>query len=318
LKGIVAQRLLRRMCSACARDSADPVPPSLWDCIPSGARLQAGAGCNACAGTGFRGRMAAVELLTITPALTRLIVTGAAAPMLTAAARAEGMRSLWSSGVARVLSGETTAAEVARVLDSEANVTGDEEGADAEPQEEWSAPEAILSASTPYSRHETLSPEIARRAGVCAMTRMEVGVVDVYLVDPQTESWRVLALRRGAGTRCSGAWEAVHGHIETEEAPEDAAVREVLEETGLTVQRLYNVTVHSFYHHRTSRIEVAVVFCAFVDSGMTVTLGAEHAEYAWLSMDAAAVRFTWPRATQALNEIQKLLATGDAGPAGGW
>jgi hypothetical protein len=73
--------------------------------------------------------------------------------------------------------------------------------------------------------------------------------------------------------------------------------------------------VHSFYHHRTSRIEVAVVFCAFVDSGMTVTLGAEHAEYAWLSMEAAAVRFTWPRATQALNEIQKLLATGDAGPA---
>ena len=45
------------------------------------------------------------------------------------------------------------------------------------------------------------------------------------------------------------------------------------------------------------------------------TLGAEHAEYAWLSMEAAAVRFTWPRASQALNEIQKLLATGDAGPA---
>jgi type II secretory ATPase GspE/PulE/Tfp pilus assembly ATPase PilB-like protein/8-oxo-dGTP pyrophosphatase MutT (NUDIX family) len=318
LKGIVAQRLLRRMCSACARDSDDPVPPSLWECIPNGARLQAGAGGPACAGTGFRGRMAAVELLTMTPELTRLIVAGAPAPTLTAAARASGMRSLWSSGVARILSGETTAAEVARVIDSDASTAGEDAGPRDAPDDEfqtWATQEAIPGGIAPYSEHETLSHQIARSADVCPMTRMEVGVVDVYLVDPQTESWRVLALRRGAGTRCSGAWEAVHGHIETEEAPEDAAVREVLEETGLTVQRLYNVTVHSFYHHRTARIEVAVVFCAFVDSGMSVTLGAEHAEYAWLSMEAAAVRFTWPRAAQALSEIRKLLSTGDAGPA---
>lgn len=315
LKGVVAQRLLRRMCSACARDCADPIPPSLWDCIPNGARLQAGAGCAVCTGTGFRGRIAAVELLTMTPALTRLIVTGAAAPLLTAEARTEGMRSLWSSGVARVLSGETTAAEVARVLDSEANLAGDDAGADAEPHDDWHRPEAVLTDTTPYSDDDTLPHRATHRARGSQMTRIEVGVVDVYLVDPQTEMWRVLALRRGAGTRCSGAWEAVHGHIEPEEAPEDAAVREVLEETGLTVQRLYNVTIHSFYLHQTARIEVAVVFCAFVDSGTAVTLGPEHAEYAWLPIDGAAARFTWPRATQALNEITKLLSTGDAGPA---
>ncbi|HEY5087619.1 MAG TPA: ATPase, T2SS/T4P/T4SS family [Gemmatimonadaceae bacterium] len=315
LKGIVAQRLLRRMCSACARDSEDPVPPSLWDSIPNGARLQAGAGCEACGGTGFRGRMAAVELLTMTPALTRLVVTGAPAPLLTTEARAGGMRSLWSSGVARVLSGETTSAEVARVLDSEANVAGDDDAADVESHEDSHRPEALLTEISPYSEDETLSHVVARRGRASPMTRIEVGVVDVYLVDPQTESWRVLVLRRGSGTRCSGAWEAVHGHIQPEETPEAAAVREVLEETGLPVQRLYNITVHSFYLHQTARIEVAVVFCAFVDSGTAVTLGPEHAEYAWLTMEGAAVRYTWPRATQALSEIRKLLSTGDAGPA---
>ena len=313
LKGVVAQRLLRRMCSVCACDSADPVPPSLWDCIPNGARLQAGAGCDACAGTGFRGRMAAVELITMSPALTRLVVTGAPAAIVTAAARAEGMRSLWSSGVARVLSGETTASEVARVLDSEANLAGDDAGAEGEPASDWHAPQDVSTGISPYSRDDTLFHAVARYAN--QMTRIEVGVVDVYLVDPQTEVWRVLALRRGLGTRCSGAWEAVHGHIESEEAPEDAAVREVLEETGLTVQRLYAITVHSFYLQQTARIEVAVVFCAFVDSGEAVTIGPEHAEYAWLPMDTAGARFTWPRATQALGEIKKLLSTGDAGPA---
>jgi type II secretory ATPase GspE/PulE/Tfp pilus assembly ATPase PilB-like protein/8-oxo-dGTP pyrophosphatase MutT (NUDIX family) len=315
LKGVVAQRLLRRMCPACARDSDEPIPPSLWDAIPNGARLKAGAGCDACAGTGFRGRMAAVELLTTTPALTRLIVTSAPAPIITAAARAEGMRSLWTSGVARILSGETTAAEVSRVLDSEANRAGDGDQADRERVDDWLPRDADSPPRSPYSEYGTEPGMPERRVGTDPMTRIEVGVVDVYLIDPQTETWRVLALRRGTGTRCPGAWEAVHGRIEPEETPEDAAVREVLEETGLTIRRLYNITVHSFYLHQTARVEVAIVFCAFVDSGAVVTLGQEHVEYTWLSMEDAAARFIWPRATQALGEIRKLLGSGNAGPA---
>ena len=316
LRGVVAQRLLRRMCTACACDGDDPVPPSLWDRIPSGARLRRGAGCTACNGTGFRGRLAAVEILSMTAPVARLVVAGAPTADVTAAARAEGMRSLWSSGVARVLSGETTAAEVARVLDSEAiRLDDDDDHESTAAVHPWPSLAPLPGEMSPYSEHDTRSRSAARSARAAPMTRIEVSVVDVYLIDPQFDTWRVLALRRGAGTRCSGAWEAVHGHIEAEEAAEDAAVREVLEETGLTVQRLYNVTVHSFYLHLRSRIEVAVVFCAFVDSGNPITLGPEHAEYAWLTVEAAAARFTWPRATQALGEIRKLLATGDAGPA---
>src|SRR5665213_153770 len=315
LKGVIAQRLLRRMCPACARDTSDPVPPSLWNCIPNGARLRAGAGCDACAGSGFRGRMAAVELLTMTTGLTRLIVEGASAVVLAEAARAEGMRSLWSSGVARVLSGETTSGEVARVLDSDANTDEDHESVNYERQDEWQDLESNSRNNSPYSDQETRSNSIISRALVDPMTRIEVGVVDVYLVDPQLEPWRVLALHRAPGTSRGGTWEAVHGKIEPEEVAQDAALREVLEETGLTPQRLYNVTVHSFYLHKTARIEVAVVFCAFVDSGSTVRIGPEHSEYVWLNIDDAPARFTWPRAGQSLSEIKKLLGSGDAGPA---
>lgn len=319
LKGVVAQRLLRRTCSSCACESDEPVPPSLWDQIPSGARLSAGSGCAACSDTGFRGRMAAVELLTITPTLARLIVDGAPASAIAAAARAEGMRSLWSGGVARILNGETTPAEVARVLDSDPNLTGDEPTADSDPDRELSGYDTFAPSASPYS-DQAASPAsstsaIFRRASEKPMTRIEVGVVDVYLIDPQLDPWRVLVLHRAPGEKRGGTWETVHGQIDTEETPEDAAIREVHEETGLAIQRLYNVTVHSFYLHLKGRVEVAIVFCGFVDSGSPVTLSAEHSEYSWMSLEDAPARFTWPRAAQVLHEIGRLLATGDAGPA---
>ena len=148
-------------------------------------------------------------------------------------------------------------------------------------------------------------------------TDLKIGVVDVYLIDPTQQPWRVLALQRSAGTRCPGAWEAVHGRIEEgkQETPEQAAVREVWEETGLTMQRLYNVTVHAFYLHQSAAVQLAVVFCGFVDSTVPVRLSDEHQAYEWLDLDAATARYIWPRAGQALREIHKLLSTGDAGPA---
>ena len=145
------------------------------------------------------------------------------------------------------------------------------------------------------------------------MTDIIVGVVDVYIIDPAHKPWRVLALQRGEETRRPGAWEGVHGRIEAGERPEQAAVREVQEETGLLVQRLYNVTVHPFYLHHSATVQLAVVFCAFVDSAQMVHLGDEHQGYEWLDPDSAAARYTWPRAVQALREITKLLHNGDAG-----
>jgi dATP pyrophosphohydrolase len=91
-------------------------------------------------------------------------------------------------------------------------------------------------------------------------------------------------------------------------------VREVGEETGLSVQRLYNVTVQPFYLHKLATVELAVVFAAFVDRTQPITLGAEHMHHEWLTPDAALERFVWPRERVALREILQLLEGGDAGP----
>jgi len=145
------------------------------------------------------------------------------------------------------------------------------------------------------------------------MTDMKVGTVDVYVVRPLTSGWRVFVARRGSGTRCTGAWETVHGKVEPGERPEDAAVREVREECGLEIARLYNVCVQPFYLHASGTVHLAVVFCAFVDEPARVALGDEHSEHEWLSLREACARFTWPRERQALLEAYELLHTGSAG-----
>ena len=147
------------------------------------------------------------------------------------------------------------------------------------------------------------------------MTDLKVGVVDVYVIRPYRDEWLVLSLQRSLQTRCPASWETVHGRIEPSERPEKAAVREVREETGLELDRLYNVTCQLFYLHTLGVVQVAVVFAAFVTEGADVRLGSEHQRYEWLSMADAAARFTWPREREALEHIRILLGTGDAGPA---
>jgi 8-oxo-dGTP pyrophosphatase MutT (NUDIX family) len=146
------------------------------------------------------------------------------------------------------------------------------------------------------------------------MASINVGTVDVYLIAERTDGWRVLALQRAKNTRCPTAWETVHGHIEPGEEPEQAAEREVREETGLSVQRLYTITVQPFYLNKSHTVELAVVFAAFVPPADPITLSAEHSRSEWLPPERALERFAWPRERQALREIMHLLHAGNAGP----
>jgi 8-oxo-dGTP pyrophosphatase MutT (NUDIX family) len=146
------------------------------------------------------------------------------------------------------------------------------------------------------------------------MTELKVGVVDVFVLRGADRELEVLVMRRAAGVRCTGAWETVHGRIEAGESPEDAALREVAEETGLRVERLYNVICQAFYLHRQGTVQVAVAFGAFVGRVEDVRLSAEHDALEWLTPEAAVERLSWPRSRTALRDAVALLRSGDAGP----
>jgi Tfp pilus assembly pilus retraction ATPase PilT/8-oxo-dGTP pyrophosphatase MutT (NUDIX family) len=295
VKGVLAQRLVRRLCPRC------------------GARTGT---CRVCNGTGFRGRLALVEVIVGSPEFAAAIASGAAADRLTAVARAQGMGSLWSAGVGHVRAGRTTLEEVRRV----ASPTQGDVDMGGSPRQ---SPRDMVREPWPSAPHAADRSESGRRSGsgsatnsFRAMAELRVGTVDVYVIAPgaTVDDWRVLVLQRSRDTRCPGSWETVHGHIEPGEEPEEAAVRELREETGLAAERLYNVTVQSFYLHKTHDLMLAVVFAAFVKPG-EITTGPEHQSAAWLNVGDARLRFQWPRERMALDEITELLATGDAGAA---
>ncbi len=117
LRGVIAQRLMRRLCPACRLVSTDAVGERIARHVPPGATLYQAVGCPECSMTGYRGRFSIVEVMTSNPVLERRIAEGATAEKIAEAARAAGMRSLWASGLRHVLSGESTVEELLRVTD---------------------------------------------------------------------------------------------------------------------------------------------------------------------------------------------------------
>ena len=117
LRGVVAQRLMRKLCPTCKEVWMEAPPERLRRWIPKGTPLYHAAGCPDCAMTGYRGRFSILEILTMTPELERLIAAGEAADRIAEAAQRGGMKSLWDSGLAHVTRGESTLEELTRVVD---------------------------------------------------------------------------------------------------------------------------------------------------------------------------------------------------------
>ncbi|MEY4609030.1 MAG: hypothetical protein RL625_1247, partial [Gemmatimonadota bacterium] len=119
LKGIVAQRLLRRLCTLCKEPARpDETPERLLPFFPPEVALHRAVGCPECSMTGYRGRHAVHEMLTVNEDLQARIAAGEPVDQLIEAARGAGMRSLWDSGVEHVKRGDTTIAELLRVLEA--------------------------------------------------------------------------------------------------------------------------------------------------------------------------------------------------------
>src|SRR5437879_4540358 len=117
LRGVVAQRLMRKLCPTCKEVWMEAPPDRLKPWFPKGTPLYRAAGCPECAMTGYRGRFSIIEVLTVTPEVERRIAAGETAEHIATAARRAGMKSLWDSGVAHVIKGESTVDELMRVVD---------------------------------------------------------------------------------------------------------------------------------------------------------------------------------------------------------
>ncbi len=120
LRGIISQRLVRRICPKC-RKPYTPTAEELEDLgIPAAEDLQffRGEGCSNCFGTGYRGRTGVFELLTVTRDIRRMISEGATRDAIETALKdpKSGFVSLHDNAVRLVREGVTTSEELLRVI----------------------------------------------------------------------------------------------------------------------------------------------------------------------------------------------------------
>lgn len=120
LTGVVAQRLVRRLCPHC-REPSEEARPAWAEGASLTGRLWRATGCAACGGTGFSGRLALQELLVVDAALQQAIVHRAGLEEMRELAKRQGMRTLAEDGIEKALQGRTTLSEVVRVLYGEAD-----------------------------------------------------------------------------------------------------------------------------------------------------------------------------------------------------
>jgi type II secretory ATPase GspE/PulE/Tfp pilus assembly ATPase PilB-like protein len=117
LRGVVAQRLLRRLCASCRTVDDAELGPALGRYFGETSTRWRERGCRVCGGTGYRGRLAALEVLESTSAVEQAIAHGAAAVEIEHVAHEGGMQRLWDAGVEQVEAGFTSTAELLRVLE---------------------------------------------------------------------------------------------------------------------------------------------------------------------------------------------------------
>jgi len=126
LSAVLAQRLVRRLCSDCAKPA--PANGAVLDRLqsafsghvdpPAASRLHVPVGCPACRHTGFRGRTSIAEILVVDVAVRTRIKAGTTDREIEAAGLGNGMETLYQNGLRKVFAGETSLEEVLRVARS--------------------------------------------------------------------------------------------------------------------------------------------------------------------------------------------------------
>ncbi|MGH2693274.1 MAG: type IV-A pilus assembly ATPase PilB [Actinomycetota bacterium] len=118
---VLAQRLARKLCEKCR----EPYAPTEEELRVAGFHFEEGeelpklyraVGCTSCGSTGYKGRMAIHEVMTVTEEIERLTVENAPSEAVARVAREQGMKALKDDGMEKVRQGATSLEEILRVV----------------------------------------------------------------------------------------------------------------------------------------------------------------------------------------------------------
>jgi dATP pyrophosphohydrolase len=123
---------------------------------------------------------------------------------------------------------------------------------------------------------------------------------------------QILLIRRAPDRSHPGLWQCVTGKLEASERIADAALREVVEETGLgpaDLEAFFETDIVNWFHVASlDALLCEAVFAARVRPDASVVLSDEHDAFRWLSPQDAKALVTWPAYERAIDFVDWLLA----------
>ena len=130
-------------------------------------------------------------------------------------------------------------------------------------------------------------------------------VASAVVLEDEVAQPRMLLLRRSKHP-LFGEWCHVAGGIENGETAWQTAVREIREETGLTIARLYSADYNEqFYEAGRNIFTIVPVFVAYVDSSQAVRLNTEHSEFRWVTIAEAQSLVTFGGQRRVYEEVRR-------------
>jgi dATP pyrophosphohydrolase len=135
--------------------------------------------------------------------------------------------------------------------------------------------------------------------------------VAAYL--PETEEIRYLLLKRSKDKiPYPNIWQVITGTIEDDETAIECAMREFLEETGLTALKIWTLPyITSFFNPTKDHIHMSPCFGVLANMNQVVKLSPEHQEYQWLSYDECIERLVLPSHREATKIFRDYALNGE-------
>jgi general secretion pathway protein E len=116
LRGVIAQRLVRKLCpDCCEKQKASPEVAAMFK-LSAATAVHKAKGCSKCSGTGYRGRTVIYELLAVGPDVRHLLSQHASESQLEGSAKKAGMTTMFDNARSKIMTGETSVDEVMRII----------------------------------------------------------------------------------------------------------------------------------------------------------------------------------------------------------
>lgn len=129
-------------------------------------------------------------------------------------------------------------------------------------------------------------------------------IVEVHIFRIVDKKVQFLILRRSNDFSYPLVWQMVTGKNETNEKAIDTVVREVREETGLKIEKMWVVPNTNFYFdHKKDEINLIPVFAVQVDRNEQVNISEEHSTYKWVDYKIAKKMYAWPGQKKSIDVI---------------